>query len=112
MTDSLRTVRRAQGVYYVATGLWPVVAVRHYMAATGQESHPWAARILGGVVVVVGVALAAELVPASLAKRVSLATAALLATGAAYFAIRGKGVAVNSVDGALQVAFAIAAARS
>jgi len=112
MTDVSRTIRRVQGLYYVATGLWPVVAVDSYMSAAGQESHAWAARTLGAAVAAVGVALAAELVPDRVARGLALGTAVVLAAGATYFAARGKGVPVNVTDGLLQAGFAAFAGRS
>jgi hypothetical protein len=104
-----RTVRRIQGVYYVATGLWPVVATDHYMDATGQTSHAWAARTLGAAVAGLGLALAADVIPDRHARRASIGAAVLLAAGAAYFVARGKGLLVNGGDGAVQVGFALAA---
>ncbi len=97
---------RAQGAYYIATGLWPVVAVDHYMRATGQDSHANAARLLGGVVAALGVALVADEVPARARKWVGISAALLLGAGGAYFAARGKGRPVNLTDAAIQLAFA------
>lgn len=109
MKDLSHGIRRVQGAYYVASGLWPVLAVQHYMDATGQESHASVARTLGGVVAAFGLALACDVLPEKTARRLSVASALLLGAGAAYFAARGKGVPVNVTDGALQVAFAISA---
>ncbi len=109
MTDLTSTIRRVQGAYYVATGLWPVVAVHHYMDATGQEGHAWAARALGGAVAALGLALVLDVLPDRHARRASIGTSVLLAAGAAYFVARGKGVPVNATDGAIQIGFALAA---
>lgn len=93
----------------MVTGLWPVVAVQHYMDATGQEGHAWAARALGGVVAAIGAVLAVDALPQRAARGTAIASSVLLAAGAAYFAARGKGVPVNVTDGAIQVGFALAA---
>ncbi len=98
---------RAQGAYYIASGLWPVVAVDHYMRATGQESHAAVAQVLGGVVAGIGVALVAGLVPPRARKWVGAGTAIALGAGGAYFAVRGKGLPVNLTDAAVQLAFAV-----
>lgn len=112
MTEIARTVRRSQGLYYVATGLWPVVATHHYMTSVGQDSHPWAARILGVVVAGLGAALAADVLPERWSRRLAIGTAVMLGAGAAVFVARGKGVPVNLTDGLVQAGFAITAART
>ena len=112
MTNNAWWPRRVQGAYYVATGLWPVVATHHYMRAAGQDSHPNAARIAGGAVAALGVALALDLMPPRAARIAGIGAALLLASGAAYFAVRGRGVPVNATDGAIQLAFALSWFRS
>lgn len=103
--------RRAQGIYYVVTGLWPVVFPRHYMDSTEQESHQVVAQVLGGVVAAIGGALALDVVPARASRWVGLGSALALGAGGAYFAIRGKGVPVNATDAVVQAVFAVASAR-
>lgn len=98
---------RAQGAYYIATGLWPVVALDHYMRATGQQSHGNAARILGAVVAGLGVAMVAGVIPPRARKWVGAGTAIALGAGGAYFAALGRGRPVNLTDAAIQGAFAI-----
>jgi hypothetical protein len=97
---------RAQGLYYVATGLWPVVSADHYMRATGQESHGGVAQALGGVVAALGVALLVDALPARATRWVGLGSAVALAAGGLYFAARGRGLPVNLTDAALQLGFA------
>ncbi|CAN5374820.1 hypothetical protein BH11MYX1_BH11MYX1_02330 [soil metagenome] len=106
MNDRLLWTMRTQGAYYVVTGLWPVVALDHYMRATGQQSHGAVARVLGGVVAGVGVALAAGLIPPRARKWVGAGTAVALCAGGAYFGATGHGRAVNFTDAAIQAAFA------
>jgi len=98
---------RTQGVYYIASGLWPVVAIGHYMRATGQESHGAVAQVLGGVLAGLGVALVAGLVPPRARTWVGAGTAIALGAGGTYFAVRGKGLPVNLTDSLVQAAFAV-----
>lgn len=105
MTRARWWPERSQGLYYVVTGMWPVLATDHYMRATGQESHRGVAQALGGAVAALGVALAAEVLPKRVARWAGIGTAAALAAGAVYFAARGRGVPVNLGDAAVQVAF-------
>lgn len=98
--------RRAQGLYYVASGLWPAVFPHHYMQATGQESHQRVAQVLGVAVAALGGALALDVLPPRVARWAGIGTAIALGAGAAYFVARGKGIPVNATDGLVQLAFA------
>ena len=98
--------RRAQGLYYVATGLWPAVFPHHYMEATGQASHQHVAQVLGVAVASLGVALALDVLPRPVARWAGIGTALALGAGAAYFVARGKGIPVNASDGLVQLVFA------
>jgi hypothetical protein len=48
-----------QGVFYVATGLWPIVHLRSFEAVTGPKYDKWLARTMGGMITAVGTALIA-----------------------------------------------------
>lgn len=98
--------RRTQGLYYVASGLWPAVFPHHYMQATGQESHQHVAQVLGVAVAALGGALALDVLPRRVARWAGIGTALALGAGAAYFVARGKGVPVNTTDGLIQLVFA------
>ena len=104
--------RRAQGLYYVATGLWPAVFPQHYMEATGQESHQRAAQVLGVAVAALGGVLALDLLPRRVARWAGIGVAGTLAAGAAYFVARGKGIPVNATDGLVQLVFAASGLRN
>lgn len=47
----------AQGAYYVATGVWPFVSMRSFLAVTGPKADLWLVKTVGGLVGVVGSAL-------------------------------------------------------
>jgi hypothetical protein len=49
----------SQGLFYVATGLWPVVHLRSFEAVTGPKVDKWLVRTFGGLVTAVGAALIA-----------------------------------------------------
>ena len=59
-----------QGVFYVVTGLWPIIHLRSFEAITGRKrKEGWIAKSMGGLIAAVGVALIAG----SLEKRQSAA---------------------------------------
>jgi hypothetical protein len=49
----------AQGLYFVATGVWPLVSMRTFERVTGPKTDDWLVRTVGVVVAVVGAALLA-----------------------------------------------------
>jgi hypothetical protein len=52
-------VALAQGLYYGATGLWPLVSRKSFEAVTGRKEDWWLVETLGLVLLPVGAALAA-----------------------------------------------------
>jgi hypothetical protein len=52
-------VARAQGLFYVTSGLWPVVHYPSFEAATGPKVDRWLVKTIGGLIAAVGVALLA-----------------------------------------------------
>lgn len=48
-----------QGVFYVTTGLWPIVHLRSFEAVTGPKADRWLVRAFGALTTVVGMALIA-----------------------------------------------------
>lgn len=46
-----------QAVYYVLTGVWPVVHIRSFMAVTGPKRDLWLVRTVGVLVTVIGAAI-------------------------------------------------------
>jgi hypothetical protein len=50
-------VAAVQGLYYLATGVWPLVHVESFMAVTGPKTDLWLVYTVGVLVGVVGVVL-------------------------------------------------------
>ena len=84
----MRPVPLAQGVFYVATGLWPIVHIRSFEAVTGPKHDRWLAQTTGGLIAAVGAALiAGALEPRSRALTLlGIASAASLGLADVYFA--------------------------
>lgn len=53
------TVATLQGVFYVATGVWPLVHIDSFMAVTGPKTDLWLVYTVGVLVTVVGLVLLA-----------------------------------------------------
>lgn len=46
-----------QGLYYVATGVWPLVSIRTFMRVTGPKTDLWLVQSFGVVVSAIGLSL-------------------------------------------------------
>ena len=53
----LQFLLRAQGGYYMATGLWPIVHFRSFEAVTGPKVDDWLVRMVGLLAATIGTAL-------------------------------------------------------
>lgn len=47
----------AQGIFYLGTGLWPLVHMKSFERVTGPKKDAWLAKAVGGLVAAVGAAL-------------------------------------------------------
>ncbi len=57
---NLRNIEKtpaAQGAFYLATGLWPIVHLRSFRTVTGVKRDKWLARTYGGLAVLAGASL-------------------------------------------------------
>lgn len=81
---TLRRVLAAQGAYYVATGVWPVVHRRSFEAVSGRKTDYWLVRMVGLLAASIGSAL----LVASRGEGVSREAVALaVGAGAAFVAV-------------------------
>jgi hypothetical protein len=55
--DRQNALAIGQGVYFAATGLWPLVDMRSFEAVTGPKTDKWLVRTVGVLVTVIGGAL-------------------------------------------------------
>jgi hypothetical protein len=55
--SAVRAVAAAQGVYFVLTGVWPLVSMDTFLRVTGPKTDLWLVTTVGLLVGVVGVAL-------------------------------------------------------
>lgn len=57
MPAALYSLAMIQAVYFLVTGLWPIVHLRSFMAVTGPKVDYWLVKTVGVLVTVIGVAL-------------------------------------------------------
>ena len=57
-TDSAVRLARLQAVFYIVTGIWPIVSIRSFEAVTGPKVDRWLVKTVGVLVAIIGSALA------------------------------------------------------
>lgn len=71
-----------QGLFYLATGLWPLVDIRSFQRVTGPKTDLWLVKTVGGLIAVTGGVLAS----AGLRGRMNAETTGLALGSAAFLA--------------------------
>ena len=94
----------SQGIFFVATGLWPIVHLRSFEAVTGKKRDKWLVQSMGGLIAAVGVGLlVAAREPRSRAIRtLGIASSTALAVADVYFAGKGRISPVYFGDAAIE----------
>jgi hypothetical protein len=89
-----RTMRRLpalQGVYFLATGVWPLVSMRTFEAVTGPKVDRWLVKTVGVLVAVIGVSLLADARrPSRASMLLGVGSAAALGGVDVVYALRGR----------------------
>lgn len=55
--DPQRALALAQGLYFGATGVWPILHMRSFLAVTGPKTDLWLVKTVGALIGVVGASL-------------------------------------------------------
>ncbi|HEX6433808.1 MAG TPA: hypothetical protein VFZ87_06185 [Gemmatimonadales bacterium] len=98
-----------QGVFYVLTGVWPLIDIVSFQVVTGPKVDLWLVRTVGVLVTVIGVVL----LSASRSRRITREIL-LLAVGSALglaaidlvYALSGRISAIYLADAAAEIALA------
>lgn len=80
MKLSLRHVALVQGLYYLLTGLWPLVHMSSFEFITGRKTDHWLVNTAGGLIAVIGGTLTLGAIEQRLERQT-----AVLATSSALF---------------------------
>lgn len=105
----LLKVALIQGVFYLVTGLWPLIDIDSFQLVTGPKTDLWLVRTVGVLVAVIGLVL----LSASLRRRVT-AEIAMLDVGSALglaaidliYALSGRISAIYLADAAVEILLA------
>jgi hypothetical protein len=116
--DALRSLALAQGVYFAATGIWPLVHMPSFEMVTGPKADKWLVRTVGVLVTVIG----GVLISAAVRRKITAETAGLAIGSAAglgaidtFYSAKGRippvYLADAALEGALIAAWSTAIAR-
>src|SRR3954454_552027 len=107
--DRLNALAIGQGIYFAATGVWPLIDMRSFEAVTGPKTDKWLVRTVGVLVSVIG----ATLMTAGARRNVTRETRALAAGAAAglaaidiRYASTGRIAPIYYADAALEAGLA------
>lgn len=104
--NRLRLLALLQGIYYAATGLWPLLHMPSFLAITGPKQDLWLVNTVGVLVLVIAVVLlfaAARRVVAPEVRLLGAGSAAGLATIEFYYGLAGQVWPVYLLDGVLEL---------
>jgi hypothetical protein len=96
----------AQGVYFVATGVWPILHLRSFEAVTGMKVDGWLVKTFGALVGAVGGALvigAFEAPRSRMLRTLGIGSAAVLAVADVIYAGKGRIARIYLVDALVEV---------
>jgi hypothetical protein len=104
----MRTVLFIQGVYYLITGIWPLVSISTFEAVTGPKTDDWLVQTVGVLAAVIGATLLAGVLRRRLSREtLTLSVLSLFgfATVDVVFVLRGTIGPIYLVDAAVQAVF-------
>jgi voltage-gated potassium channel Kch len=107
----LAATSTTHGLYYLITGIWPLISIRTFQAVTGPKADLWLVKAAGLLIGVVGVVLTAAGLQRRMTPEIPVlaaGTAASLAGIDITYAGRGRISRIYLLDAAAQAALMVA----
>jgi hypothetical protein len=107
----MRRLALVQGLYFLSTGLWPLVSIRSFEAVTGPKVDRWLVKTVGVLIAVIGGVLALSGrrgVPSVDARRLAVGSAAGLTGVDVVYVARRRISPIYLLDALLEVALVVA----
>jgi hypothetical protein len=100
---SLASIPVLQGLYFLATGIWPLLSMRTFEAVTGPKVDRWLVKTVGVLVTVIGASLLADARRPSRGSRVlGVGSAAALGGVDVVYSLRGRISKIYLLDAVLE----------
>lgn len=106
----IRFIILAQGIYYILTGLWPLISMRTFEAVTGPKADDWLVQMVGLLAITIGLSLLTGVrrsVPSSETVILSGAAALSFALIDAIHAFQGRISRIYLADAAVEMGMLI-----
>jgi hypothetical protein len=92
-----------QGVYFLLTGIWPLISMRTFEAVTGPKVDRWLVKTVGVLIAVIGASLLADARrPARGTRVLGIGSAAALGGVDTVYSLRGRISKIYLVDAVLE----------
>ena len=113
LNELARDPLRVQALYYLATGIWPLLHLRSFYAVTGRKREGWLVQTFGLLVCAIGFVLLPRRTGDERRMQEQLATTASLALAPAevLFVARRRISPIYLLDALVQIAFLAALQR-
>jgi energy-converting hydrogenase Eha subunit E len=103
---SMHTTALIQGVYYVITGLWPLLHMGSFQKVTGPKVDTWLVKMVGLLAATIGIVLLVSRAPTTL-ELLGILSAAAFAAIDFYYSLRRRIARTYMADGFIQILFII-----
>jgi hypothetical protein len=95
-----------QGIYYLFSGLWPILHIKSFMWVTGPKTDLWLVKTVGAIITTIATVLLFAFANNELTnaiKLLSILSAAAFAFVDFYYPLKGVISKVYVVDGVIQI---------
>ena len=97
-----------QGLYYLLTGLWPLIHITSFMYVTGPKTDTWLVKMVGLLSMSIGISLVIAVKNKERPWTLSCCTALSFMIIDSYYALDGRISKVYLADAALELIFLLA----
>jgi hypothetical protein len=94
-----------QGIYYILTGLWPLLHLHSFMLVTGEKTDTWLVKMVALLSVAIGLALVYR--PVSTQRLLAIGAAVSFAAIDIFYASKGIISAIYLADALIQIIFIV-----
>ncbi|HZU13964.1 MAG TPA: hypothetical protein VFB58_14075 [Chloroflexota bacterium] len=105
MHSVTRHVATIQGIYFLVTGLWPLISSRTFQMITGPKVDLWVVKATGLLIAVIGTVLLRSRPPSREIALLGALSAASLGAIDTWYAVKGRISRIYLADAAAEALF-------
>jgi hypothetical protein len=96
-----------QGVYFIATGLWPIINISSFEKVSGPKIDKWLVKTFGALVASIGLVLLLSNPENEVTKSVGIVSAIALGLADTYYSLRKIIPKIYLLDASIEFLFVI-----